>query len=74
MNYSLKNQDLASNNTQGLISHKTKHKFWYDTYKSFEVYKRSLLKASVAQRIRHRPPKPGIAGSIPVGGGVTFKL
>ena len=24
--------------------------------------------ASVAQWIRHRPPKPGIAGSIPVGG------
>ena len=27
-----------------------------------------LLVASVAQWIRHRPPKPGIAGSSPVGG------
>ena len=29
--------------------------------------------ASVAQWIRHRPPKPGIAGSSPAGGSCVFK-
>ena len=29
--------------------------------------------ASVAQWIRHRPPKPGIAGSSPAGGSCVLK-
>ena len=32
------------------------------------IFKRLQFDASVAQWIRHRPPKPGIAGSSPVGG------
>ena len=32
------------------------------------IIKTTFIYASVAQWIRHRPPKPGIAGSSPVGG------
>ena len=36
-------------------------------HKTF-IIKTAFIYASVAQWIRHRPPKPGIAGSSPVGG------
>ena len=39
-----------------------------------QLLRANLVIASVAQWIRHRPPKPGIAGSSPAGGSRFYKV